>query len=47
MELTLTPVSIFPPSYQVQWVGPDEDTFFQEWEDDATQLHPVTKEKVT
>ena len=31
---------------QVQWVGPKKDTFYQEWTDDATQLHPDTKEKV-
>ena len=30
----------------VQWIGPNKDTFFQSWKDDATQLHPVTKEKV-
>jgi hypothetical protein len=33
-------------SPKVQWVGPNEDTFLQEWKDDAIQLHPVTKEKV-
>jgi len=32
--------------YQVHWVGPDKDTFYQEWKDEACQLHPVTKEKV-
>jgi alpha-ketoglutarate-dependent taurine dioxygenase len=31
---------------EVQWIGPNKDTFFQEWKDDACQLHPVTKEKV-
>ena len=31
---------------QVQWIGPNNDTFFQEWTDDAYQLHPVTKEEV-
>ena len=30
----------------VQWIGPTNDTFFQSWQDDAVQLHPVTKEKV-
>mmetsp|Transcript_17204 Transcript_17204/g.32291 ORF Transcript_17204/g.32291 Transcript_17204/m.32291 type:complete len:466 (-) Transcript_17204:151-1548(-) len=30
---------------EVQWVGPNKDTFFQEWEDDACQHHPITKEK--
>ena len=30
----------------VQWIGPKNDTFFQSWQDDAVQLHPVTKEKV-
>lgn len=31
---------------EVHWVGPDKDTFYQEWKDEACQLHPVTKEKV-
>ncbi|KAL7525073.1 hypothetical protein ACHAXR_000847, partial [Thalassiosira sp. AJA248-18] len=31
---------------EVQWIGPNEDNFFQEWNDDSCQLHPVTKEKV-
>lgn len=30
----------------VQWIGKDNDTFFQSWQDDATQLHPVTGERV-
>mmetsp|Transcript_8802 Transcript_8802/g.15313 ORF Transcript_8802/g.15313 Transcript_8802/m.15313 type:complete len:477 (+) Transcript_8802:462-1892(+) len=30
----------------VQWIGPKKDTFYQEWKDDACQLHPVTMEKV-
>lgn len=30
----------------VNWVGPNNDTFHQEWTDEATQLHPDTKEKV-
>jgi hypothetical protein len=31
---------------QISWIGDNQDTFFQQWTDDATQLHPVTKEKV-
>mmetsp|Transcript_3288 Transcript_3288/g.5082 ORF Transcript_3288/g.5082 Transcript_3288/m.5082 type:complete len:463 (+) Transcript_3288:84-1472(+) len=31
---------------EVQWIGPNNDTFFQEWMDEACQLHPDTKEKV-
>eukprot|EP00571_Detonula_confervacea_P014043 CAMPEP_0172310948 /NCGR_PEP_ID=MMETSP1058-20130122/13360_1 /TAXON_ID=83371 /ORGANISM="Detonula confervacea, Strain CCMP 353" /LENGTH=456 /DNA_ID=CAMNT_0013023969 /DNA_START=104 /DNA_END=1475 /DNA_ORIENTATION=+ len=31
---------------KVKWIGPNNDTFFQEWTDEATQLHPVTNEKV-
>jgi alpha-ketoglutarate-dependent taurine dioxygenase len=27
-----------------QWIGPDEDTFFQEWVDEPFQRHPVTGE---
>lgn len=30
----------------VQWLGPNNDTFHQEWIDEACQLHPDTKEKV-
>lgn len=30
----------------VEWIGTNRDTFYQEWQDDACQLHPVTREKV-
>mmetsp|Transcript_5697 Transcript_5697/g.6389 ORF Transcript_5697/g.6389 Transcript_5697/m.6389 type:complete len:470 (-) Transcript_5697:141-1550(-) len=30
----------------VQWVGPNKDTFMQEWMDDPCMLHPVTNEPV-
>ena len=31
---------------KVQWIGPNEDTFLQEWIDEPFQLHPSTKELV-
>lgn len=29
-----------------QWVGPNNNTFFQTWTDEAVQRHPVTGETV-
>jgi hypothetical protein len=31
-------------SPDVQWIGPDHDTFLQEWIDDPFQRHPITNE---
>lgn len=31
---------------EVNWIGPDKDTFLQEWIDNPFQIHPVTKESV-
>jgi alpha-ketoglutarate-dependent taurine dioxygenase len=33
-------------SPEVQWVGPNRDTFLQEWVDKPSQLHPITNEPV-
>mmetsp|Transcript_17556 Transcript_17556/g.36884 ORF Transcript_17556/g.36884 Transcript_17556/m.36884 type:complete len:473 (+) Transcript_17556:117-1535(+) len=30
----------------VQWVGPNQDTFLQEWKDEPCQYHPITNECV-
>eukprot|EP01082_Thalassiosira_pseudonana_P003892 g3503.t1 g3503 contig12:2202300-2203580(-) len=31
---------------QPRWIGDNEDTFFQQWEDEPTQLHPITNDRV-
>jgi hypothetical protein len=31
---------------EVQWIGPNKDTFLQEWIDEPFQRHPITNEEV-